>query len=106
MFGKSRSRRGHEGDRSSPVDFGKSAGQFVFQVGAELLVHRRALFGRGGPTRSRRLRGTGSTPQIVQSTPLGRVGEPDDIAGVVEFPTSDAARWITGASVPAGGGAF
>ncbi|MGY1896238.1 SDR family oxidoreductase [Nocardia gipuzkoensis] len=50
-------------------------------------------------------RGTGSTPQIVQSTPLGRVGEPDDIAGVVDFPTSDAARWITGASVPAGGGA-
>ncbi|MBF6219366.1 SDR family oxidoreductase [Nocardia abscessus] len=62
------------------------------------------------PVRSRRTdalaasRGTGSTPRIVQSTPLGRVGEPDDIAGVVDFLTSDAARWITGASVPAGGG--
>ncbi|WP_083863329.1 SDR family oxidoreductase [Nocardia exalbida] len=44
--------------------------------------------------------------QIVQSIPLGRLGEPDDIADVVAFLASDAARWITGASVPAGGGAF
>ncbi|MGY2007922.1 hypothetical protein ACW9HJ_13170 [Nocardia gipuzkoensis] len=35
---------------------------------------------------------------------MSRVGEPDDIAGVVDFLTSDAARWITGASVPAGWG--
>jgi 3-oxoacyl-[acyl-carrier protein] reductase len=51
-------------------------------------------------------RGIGSMRQIVQSIPLGRLGEPDDIADVVAFLASDAARWITGASVPAGGGAF
>ncbi|MFR9769709.1 glucose 1-dehydrogenase [Nocardia sp. SC052] len=48
----------------------------------------------------------GANQQIVQSIPLGRVGEPDDIADVVGFLTSEEARWITGASVPAGGGAF
>jgi 3-oxoacyl-[acyl-carrier protein] reductase len=51
-------------------------------------------------------RGIGSMRQIAQSIPLGRLGEPDDIADVVAFLASDAARWITGASVPAGGGAF
>jgi 3-oxoacyl-[acyl-carrier protein] reductase len=51
-------------------------------------------------------RGIGSMQQIAQSIPLGRLGEPDDIADVVAFLASDAARWITGASVPAGGGAF
>ncbi|MFG3621465.1 glucose 1-dehydrogenase [Nocardia sp. NPDC047654] len=51
-------------------------------------------------------RGIGSMREIVQSIPLGRLGEPDDIADVVDFLASDAARWITGASVPAGGGAF
>ncbi|MFI9636711.1 glucose 1-dehydrogenase [Nocardia sp. NPDC051929] len=48
----------------------------------------------------------GANQQIVQSIPLGRMGEPDDIADVVGFLTSEEARWITGASVPAGGGAF
>ncbi|MEU6188543.1 glucose 1-dehydrogenase [Nocardia sp. NPDC047038] len=48
----------------------------------------------------------GANQQILQSIPLGRVGEPDDIADVVGFLTSEEARWITGASVPAGGGAF
>ncbi|MGQ4617399.1 SDR family oxidoreductase [Nocardia sp. R7R-8] len=44
--------------------------------------------------------------QIAQSIPLGRMGEPGDIADVVGFLVSEQARWITGASVPAGGGAF
>ncbi|MGW4716716.1 SDR family oxidoreductase [Nocardia sp. NPDC004260] len=34
------------------------------------------------------------------------MGEPDDIADVVGFLASEEARWITGASVPVGGGAF
>ncbi|MBF6329883.1 glucose 1-dehydrogenase [Nocardia transvalensis] len=46
------------------------------------------------------------TERIVASTPLGRIGEPDDIAGIVAFLASDAARWITGDTVHAGGGLF
>jgi 3-oxoacyl-[acyl-carrier protein] reductase len=41
----------------------------------------------------------------VSQTPLGRIGQPDDIAGVAVFLASDDARWITGESLLAGGGA-
>jgi 3-oxoacyl-[acyl-carrier protein] reductase len=36
---------------------------------------------------------------------LKRVGKPEDVADVVAFVASDAARWITGASIPVDGGA-
>jgi 3-oxoacyl-[acyl-carrier protein] reductase len=35
---------------------------------------------------------------------LKRIGKPEDIADVVAFVASDAARWITGASIPVDGG--
>jgi len=35
---------------------------------------------------------------------LKRIGKPEDIADVVAFLASDAARWITGASIPVDGG--
>jgi 3-oxoacyl-[acyl-carrier protein] reductase len=37
-------------------------------------------------------------------TPLGRVGQPDDIADVVTFLASDDSRWMTGESLIASGG--
>lgn len=40
----------------------------------------------------------------IAKTPLGRVGQPDDIADVVAFIASDDARWVTGALLQAGGG--
>jgi 3-oxoacyl-[acyl-carrier protein] reductase len=42
--------------------------------------------------------------QMVQNTPLGRVGTPEDIASVVAFLASDDARWITGSLLQAAGG--
>jgi len=36
--------------------------------------------------------------------PLGRVGQPEEIAALVLFLLSDAAAWITGANVPVDGG--
>jgi 3-oxoacyl-[acyl-carrier protein] reductase len=35
---------------------------------------------------------------------LKRLGKPEDVADVVAFVASDAARWITGASIPVNGG--
>jgi NAD(P)-dependent dehydrogenase (short-subunit alcohol dehydrogenase family) len=35
---------------------------------------------------------------------LKRLGKPEDVADVVTFVASDAARWITGASIPVDGG--
>lgn len=37
-------------------------------------------------------------------TPLGRVGEPEDVARVVAWLLSDAARYVTGAEIPIDGG--
>jgi acetoacetyl-CoA reductase len=43
---------------------------------------------------------------IVASIPVGRMGQPDDIARTVEFLTADAAGYITGANIPVNGGLF
>ena len=40
----------------------------------------------------------------VQQTPLGRIGQPDDIAAVAVFLASDDSRWLTGERFYAGGG--
>jgi 3-oxoacyl-[acyl-carrier protein] reductase len=39
-----------------------------------------------------------------EQIPLGRLGAVDDIAGTIEFLTSDAASYITGAVIPVDGG--
>ncbi|GIF63805.1 oxidoreductase [Asanoa ishikariensis] len=43
---------------------------------------------------------------IAGTTALDRLGGPDDVAEVVAFLASDAARWITGQVVDASGGLF
>ena len=41
---------------------------------------------------------------VVKNTPLGRVGAPDDIGPVAVFLASDAAYWVNGSRILAGGG--
>ncbi|MBO9669857.1 MAG: glucose 1-dehydrogenase [Sphingobium sp.] len=41
---------------------------------------------------------------FAAQTPLGRVGQPDDIAAVAVFLASDDARWLTGEKIVASGG--
>jgi 3-oxoacyl-[acyl-carrier protein] reductase len=41
---------------------------------------------------------------VIAATPLGRLGQPDDVAEVVAFLASDEARWITGRTLLADGG--
>lgn len=46
-----------------------------------------------------------ATQEWIRSvTPLGRMGEPDDIARVVTFMASDMASWVTGQVLDASGG--
>lgn len=42
--------------------------------------------------------------EIMKDTPLGRLGTPEEVAEVVGFLASDAARWITGQVITASGG--
>jgi NAD(P)-dependent dehydrogenase (short-subunit alcohol dehydrogenase family) len=44
-------------------------------------------------------------PQLREALPLGRIGEPEDIADVIAFLASDAARWMTGQTLVVDGGA-
>lgn len=43
--------------------------------------------------------------KVARWTALGRAGRPEDIADVVAFLASDEARWLTGVTFPATGGA-
>jgi 3-oxoacyl-[acyl-carrier protein] reductase len=44
------------------------------------------------------------TEYMVQNTPLGRLGQPQDIADLVTYLASDEAGWITGSLIDAAGG--
>jgi 3-oxoacyl-[acyl-carrier protein] reductase len=41
---------------------------------------------------------------MVAATPLGRIGQPDDIAKVVALIASDDSAWVTGETISVGGG--
>ncbi|WP_194893466.1 SDR family oxidoreductase [Catenulispora pinisilvae] len=44
--------------------------------------------------------------EVAGAYPLGRLGEPDDVASAVAFLASDAAAWITGETLVIDGGAL
>ncbi len=42
--------------------------------------------------------------KLLPDIPLGRLGQPEDVADVIVFLASEQARWITGQVLPVGGG--
>ena len=56
-------------------------------------------------TRSAGLANSDFEKQAIAETPLGRAGQPEDIAAPVAFLASDDARWITGETIFVSGGA-
>ena len=60
-----------------------------------------------GVVRTRLARGLweGKEERLNAALPLGRIGEPDDIADAITFLAGDGARWITGQTLVVDGGA-
>jgi len=50
--------------------------------------------------------GSDAEVKLVASTPLGRTGQPEDIAKVAVFLASDDAGWITGEKISVSGGIY
>jgi 3-oxoacyl-[acyl-carrier protein] reductase len=42
--------------------------------------------------------------QIEMETPLGRIGQPGDVAGIAAFLASDDSVWVSGQNIHAAGG--
>jgi 3-oxoacyl-[acyl-carrier protein] reductase len=55
-------------------------------------------------TRSQGFIGSDFETALVAQTPLGRAGQPEDIADVAVFLASDESRWLTGEKLVASGG--
>ena len=48
--------------------------------------------------------GENATEQLVSRIPLGRIGEPADVAATVAFLASDESGYITGQTIAVNGG--
>jgi 3-oxoacyl-[acyl-carrier protein] reductase len=96
--------------RSGVYAASKAAGEELARVLAQELGSRRITVNNVLPGATRtdgfRAQPLQSPEEIAAVTPLGRIAEPDDIAGIVTFLLSDAGRWVTGQTIHAGGGLF
>ncbi|WP_345953108.1 glucose 1-dehydrogenase [Mucilaginibacter sp. PAMB04168] len=57
-------------------------------------------------THSTGITGSDLEKMLIANTPLGRIGQPDDIAKVALFLASDEAAWITGEKISVSGGIY
>lgn len=57
-------------------------------------------------THSAGIRGSDFEKQLIAQTPLGRIGQPADIAKMAVFLASDDASWITGEKISVSGGIY
>lgn len=57
-------------------------------------------------TRTAGITGSDLERSIIQNTPLGRIGHPDDIAKVAVFLAADDSGWITGEKITVTGGLY
>jgi NAD(P)-dependent dehydrogenase (short-subunit alcohol dehydrogenase family) len=49
-------------------------------------------------------RDPGWTERVLQKYPLGRFGQPEEIAAAILYLSSDEAAWVTGVALPVDGG--
>jgi NAD(P)-dependent dehydrogenase (short-subunit alcohol dehydrogenase family) len=86
----------------------KAGVHHLTRVLAKELGHRRITVNAvaPGPFESKMMAATLAAhgDEIAASSPLGRIGRPDDMAGVVVYLASRAGAYVTGAVIPVDGG--
>ncbi len=89
----------YAGSKAAVEQFGRALAQ---ELGGRQITVNNVL---PGPTQTEGLQLPEEVREMsIQHTPLGRLGQPEDIAEVVGFLASPAARWMTGQNVRATGG--
>lgn len=78
--------------------------QLAREVAADGIRVNAVAPGTVATERFRALRSPEETRRLAESVPLGRVAEPEEIADVVLFLASDAAGYVTGATLDVNGG--
>jgi 3-oxoacyl-[acyl-carrier protein] reductase len=89
---------------AGPYAASKAAGDMLVQTAASELGSRGITVNSvlPGPTRTELLN---VDPDLIAAqTPLGRIGEPEDIANIVSFLVSPSGGWVTGQTIRAAGG--
>ncbi|MDX3095015.1 SDR family oxidoreductase [Streptomyces sp. ME19-03-3] len=89
----------------------KSAVEAITRVPAKELGPRNIRVNAVAPgvtetegSHSQGLAGSAYIDGLVADTPLGRMGQPEDVALAVTYLTSPDARWVTGGVITASGG--
>ena len=114
---------GQGGRRASPLHIAGGAANSALMLAT--VGYARAYAGRGiranginpGSTKTGRVasglqtesRATGKSPEVLlkekeESIPMGRMGEPEEVARVAAFLVSDLASYVSGAIIPMDGG--
>ncbi|MDQ2151477.1 SDR family oxidoreductase [Alcaligenaceae bacterium C4P045] len=74
------------------------------ELGARGITVNAVLPGATATDLNARARDPEMARAIAATVALGRVGQPDDIAGIVAFLAGDGGRWVTGQRIDASGG--